>query len=48
MIDIVRTHPMVIIGGMLQRDPFFVTPERFAPEFRERRANKSVPRATAV
>jgi hypothetical protein len=38
VIDIMRTHPMVIIGGTLQRNPFFVPPERFVPEFRARRA----------
>jgi hypothetical protein len=37
VIDIMRTHPMVIIGGLLQRNPFFVPPEQFLPELRERR-----------
>jgi hypothetical protein len=37
VIDIMRTHPMVILGGMLQRNPFFVPPEQFLPEFRKRR-----------
>jgi hypothetical protein len=40
VIDIMRTHPMVIIGGMLQRNPFFVPPEEFLPEFRERRSRR--------
>ena len=48
VIDIMRTHPMVIIGGILQRNPFFVPPELFVPEFRERRAKQSMCRATAV
>src|ERR1700752_855608 len=26
VIDVMRTHPMVIIGGFLQRNPFFVSP----------------------
>jgi len=38
VIDIMRTHPMVIIGGILHRNPFFVSPEQFVPEFRARRA----------
>jgi hypothetical protein len=38
VIDIMRTHPMVIIGGLLQENPFYVPPERFLREFRERRA----------
>ena len=37
VIDIMRTHPMVIIGGILQRNPFFVSPEQFLQEFRARR-----------
>jgi hypothetical protein len=38
VIDIMRTHPMVIIGGILHRNPFFVSPEQFLPDFRARRA----------
>jgi len=41
VIDIMRTHPMIIIGGILQRNPFFVPPEEFLPELRERRAMRS-------
>jgi MEDS: MEthanogen/methylotroph, DcmR Sensory domain len=48
VIDIMRTHPLVIIGGILQRNPFFVPPEQFVPEFRERRANDAVRRGTAA
>jgi hypothetical protein len=44
VIDIMRTHPMVIVGGTLQRNPFFVPPERFVPELRERRAARRAPR----
>src|ERR1700754_1066253 len=40
VIDIMRTHPMVIIGGILHRNPFFVSPEKFLPEFRARRAKR--------
>lgn len=42
VIDILRTHPMVIIGGVLLQNPFFVPPEEFLPEFRERRARRSM------
>jgi hypothetical protein len=38
VIDIMRTHPMVIIGGILQQNPFFVPPQEFLHELRERRA----------
>ena len=36
--DIMRTHPVVIIGGVLQENPFFVTPDQFLDEIRERRS----------
>ena len=48
VIDILRTHPMVIIGGILQHNPFFVPPEQFLPEFRERRARQAAARSAAV
>jgi hypothetical protein len=48
VIDILRTHPMVIIGGILQHNPFFVPPAQFLPEFRERRARQAAARSTAV
>jgi len=41
VIDIMRTHPMIIIGGILQQNPFFVPPEEFLPELRERRARRA-------
>ena len=41
VIDILRTHPMVIIGGILQQNPFFVPPEEFLPELRERRTGRA-------
>lgn len=36
--DILRTHPMVIIGGALQVNPFFVPPEQMLEELRQRRS----------
>lgn len=41
VIDIMRTHPMIIIGGTLQRNPFFVPPGEFLRDFRERRTGRS-------
>jgi hypothetical protein len=35
--DIMRTHPLVIIGGLLRENPFFVPPEQFLDEMRQRR-----------
>ena len=37
VMDIMRTHPVVIIGGLLQENPFFVPPDQFLLEIRERR-----------
>jgi hypothetical protein len=48
VIDIMRTHPMVIIGGILQQNPFFVPPEEFLPELRERRARRTSSPASAA
>jgi hypothetical protein len=41
VIDIMRTHPMIIIGGILQQNPFFVPPGEFLREFSERRTGRS-------
>jgi hypothetical protein len=38
IIDVMRTHPMIIIGGMLQENPFYVQPEEFVRELRSREA----------
>jgi hypothetical protein len=43
VIDIMRTHPMVIIGGHLQQNPFFTRPEEFLREFRGRRSGRTNP-----
>jgi hypothetical protein len=48
VIDIMRTHPMVIVGGILQQNPFYVPPEEFLPEVRKRRAGRPAPRSAAV
>jgi hypothetical protein len=41
VIDIMRTHPMVIVGGILQENPFYVPPDAMLKELRERAADKS-------
>ncbi len=38
VVDIMRTHPMIIVGGMLQENPFFVPPDQFLRELHERAA----------
>jgi hypothetical protein len=37
VMDIMRTHPTVIIGGILQENPFFVPPDQMLEELKERR-----------
>lgn len=39
VIDIMRTHPMVIIGGILQENPFFVPPEQMLQELQARKGS---------
>jgi hypothetical protein len=36
VMDALRTHPAVIVGGILQENPFFVPPDQFLLEIRER------------
>jgi hypothetical protein len=36
--DILRTHPMVLIGGILSTNPFFVPPDEMLRELRRRRS----------
>ena len=33
-----RTYPIVIVDGLPQQNPFFVPPDQFLLELRERRA----------
>ncbi len=47
VIDVMRTHPMVIIGGLLQRNPFYIPPDEFLREFRQRRARRNSSPAAA-
>jgi hypothetical protein len=37
VMDILRTHPQVIVGGMLQQNPFFVPPDQFLAELQDRK-----------
>jgi hypothetical protein len=48
VVDIMRTHPVIIIGGILQQNPFFVPPEKFLCELRERRAGQTTSPSKAV
>src|SRR5260221_10273495 len=41
MMDMLRVHPAVIVGGVLQENPFFVPPDQFLLELRERKSARS-------
>ena len=36
VMDILRTHPQVIVGGILQENPFYLPPTEFLQELRAR------------
>lgn len=36
VMDILRTHPMVIIGGVLQENPLYIPPDEMLEELRQR------------
>ena len=36
VVDALRTHPIVLIGGIVQRNPFYVPPEELLKELNER------------
>jgi hypothetical protein len=38
VMDALRTHPVVVIGGLLQENPFFVPPDQFLLELRQERS----------
>jgi len=42
VIDIMRTHPMIIVGGVLRQNTFYVPPKEFLRELRARRITKTV------
>jgi hypothetical protein len=42
VIDVMRTHPMIIIDGILQENPFFVPPDKFLQGLRARRSAQNL------
>jgi hypothetical protein len=42
MIDALRTHPVVIIGGLFQENPFFVPPDQLLLEIQEQRERQPI------
>ena len=43
VIDALRTHPIVLIGGIVQRNPFYVLPEELLKEMNERESQTGWP-----
>src|SRR5262245_38422869 len=41
VIDAFRTHPVVIVGGIVQQNPFYVQPDDFLREVHQRRHRRS-------
>lgn len=37
IVDVMRTHPMIVLGGLLHENPFFIPPDEFLREFRDRK-----------
>ncbi|ESY90262.1 MEDS domain-containing protein [Mesorhizobium sp. LNHC229A00] len=48
VVDMMRTHPMIVIGGILQQNPFFMLPEDFLREVRQRRVGQMTPDGTTI
>jgi hypothetical protein len=45
--DVMRTHPMIIVGGILQQNPFFMPPQEFLQELHQRRTEQAQSMQTA-
>jgi hypothetical protein len=41
IMDALRVHPLVIIGGILQENPFYVPPAEFLRELRDRQTRSA-------
>jgi hypothetical protein len=46
VMDILRTHPMVIVGGVLQENTLYVPPDEFLEELRQRGVQRQRARPT--
>jgi hypothetical protein len=47
VVDALRTHPIVLIGGIVQRNPFYVPPEELLKELNERESPETGRAASA-
>jgi hypothetical protein len=41
IMDMMRTHPVVVLGGLLQENPFFVPPDQLLLELQQRRSARA-------
>ena len=41
VVDALRTHPLVIIGGLMQENPFYVEPDQLLLELQEQRSSRA-------
>jgi hypothetical protein len=41
IVDVMRTHPMTLVGGLLYENPFFIPPDEFIRELRNRRTPRA-------
>lgn len=46
MMDRLRTHPLTLVGGVVQENPFYTSPSKMLDGLRARSADDSAPRAT--
>jgi len=47
IVDILRTHPVVVIGGILRENPFYIPPAQFLAELHRRRSGREEQSAAA-
>lgn len=45
VMDLLRTHPLILAGGVVQENPFFTAPQSMLRELREREAAAAAPPA---
>jgi hypothetical protein len=38
VMDVLRTHPRVVVGGVLREDPLYMPPDQFLQELSQRRS----------
>jgi len=43
VMDVLRTHPQVVIGGMVRENPFYVDPDELLRELGDRKSDHSAP-----